>query len=66
MASVGKKVANHRNNDDTELWIGATDDGFAPWLAPGGRVDGGAVPPDDARTGPPEDWQEEAPREVSI
>lgn len=39
-------------HDEALLWIGATDAGWAPWLAEGGRVDGGAVPAEDAPIGP--------------
>ena len=47
------------DTDDAILWIGATDAGFAPWLAPGGREDGGITTAPDARRTPSVDFTRE-------
>jgi hypothetical protein len=43
-------------DEDAVLWIGATDEGWAPWLAPGGREDGGVTTSPDARRMPTDDF----------
>lgn len=53
--------APQMTDDAALLWIGATDEGWAPWLAPGGRGDGGARPDEDERTEPSDDFATKEP-----